>query len=373
MNTAINPNLVHESESQRQFARVKLPASFIVNSDNNTYSFQVTDISAGGLSFMATKPLPGTHNLKGKVEFNINGMNFLLPVEVEAKSPDRNGRVSCAFTNMSPQQTSALRHLISAHLNGDLVTSGDMLNVLTRENFTKSRSPKMDASLQGFARFRAVVIAFLFLMIGIAAASFIGYQVYQDIFMVKSQAAVVDANNYQVQMPRDGVINLIAAPGEKVKPGQVIGRFEAPIISYLNKNIDPSLMQTDTLSSLSREYYSGPIVSPCDCEIGEIHIVEGQYVAQGEPVLSLNSDHSAPFVFANFDSGDSNYLNLGKTVTVTINGQSYTGVLSDVFIRPDREMLLPDSVSARISISDQDIRPLVGQPASVKLPKFELQ
>ena len=54
MNTAVNANVVHESEAQRQHARVKIPAKLrLLNDQPNAPLVRIEDLSAGGLSFVA--------------------------------------------------------------------------------------------------------------------------------------------------------------------------------------------------------------------------------------------------------------------------------------------------------------------------------
>ena len=54
MNTAVNSNVVHESEAQRQHARVKIPAKLrFFGPDRTPVEARVIDLSAGGLAFNA--------------------------------------------------------------------------------------------------------------------------------------------------------------------------------------------------------------------------------------------------------------------------------------------------------------------------------
>ena len=46
----IEPQFVHESEAQRQYARVRIPAKLFVNLGGSTHNFPVADLSAGGFS-----------------------------------------------------------------------------------------------------------------------------------------------------------------------------------------------------------------------------------------------------------------------------------------------------------------------------------
>ena len=55
MNTAVNVNVVHESEAQRQFARVKLPARIrYIGANREGVDARLLDLSAGGFAFTAS-------------------------------------------------------------------------------------------------------------------------------------------------------------------------------------------------------------------------------------------------------------------------------------------------------------------------------
>ena len=370
MNTAINQNIVHESESQRQFARIKIPATLKLTSENGVNEYTINDISAGGFSYVGDAADAGKANSKGSIAFDIDGMQFILPVEYDAKSIDKSGRVSCSFTNMLPQQVSSLRHLISAYLNGDMVSSGDMLNVMTRDNFTKARAPKSNEALSGFARIKAVMVASLFLLLGVSAASYIGYQLYQDLFTIKSTAGVVETDHLSMSMPRDGVVNLLVASGDQVSAGQVIGRFESPVAAYLDGTISEELIQSGALNSLTKAYYKGPIVSPCDCIVDKVVVTDGQYASGGSTLFTLNNGSTSAYVMANFQASDMEYLNAGKPVTISINGSEYTGKISDTSIPFVKEGLLADVLSARVTFDETDGLRLVGKPAEIKTSKY---
>ncbi len=68
MNTAkSNANVVHESEAQRQHARVKIPAKLrFYGTDRTPVEARVLDLSAGGLAFNATQlPLNDRRSAQG--------------------------------------------------------------------------------------------------------------------------------------------------------------------------------------------------------------------------------------------------------------------------------------------------------------------
>lgn len=140
MNTAVNVNVVHESEAQRQFARVKLPARIrYIGANREGVDARLLDLSAGGFAFTASgAPIQPGDLYKGKLLFQVDSISFSLEVEFQVRSVDpASRRVGCEFQNLKPREVAALRYLITSYLAGEVIGVGDMLNTLQRENFTK--------------------------------------------------------------------------------------------------------------------------------------------------------------------------------------------------------------------------------------------
>ena len=91
MNTAVNANVVHESEAQRQHARVKIPAKLrLLNGQPNAPLVRVEDLSAGGLSFVAPANLrPGVGEvIKGRLQFLIDNLGLAMDVDLQVRTID---------------------------------------------------------------------------------------------------------------------------------------------------------------------------------------------------------------------------------------------------------------------------------------------
>ncbi len=163
MNTAVNVNVVHESEAQRQHARVKIPAKLrFFGPDRTPMEVKVLDLSAGGLCFNAGQmPLKVGESYKGRLQFVIDNLGLAMDVELQIRSYDRQtGRTGCQFQNLEPRDISTLRHIITSHLAGDIVGVGDVLATLQRDNFTKARKQKDEnGGMSAFGRLRAVTFS----------------------------------------------------------------------------------------------------------------------------------------------------------------------------------------------------------------------
>lgn len=117
MNTAVNVNVVHESEAQRQFARVKLPARIrYIGANREGVDARLLDLSAGGFAFTASgAPIQPGDLYKGKLLFQVDSISFSLEVEFQVRSADpASRRVGCEFQNLKPREVAALRYLITS-------------------------------------------------------------------------------------------------------------------------------------------------------------------------------------------------------------------------------------------------------------------
>ena len=85
MNSPVNANVVHESEAQRQHARVKIPAKLrFFGADQTPMEVRVIDLSAGGLAFNAPQqPLKVGDVHKGRLQFVIDNLGLAMDVELQ--------------------------------------------------------------------------------------------------------------------------------------------------------------------------------------------------------------------------------------------------------------------------------------------------
>ena len=81
MNTAVNVNVVHESEAQRQHARVRIPAKLrFLDAQRQPHEVKVEDLSAGGLSFHTQQSLAVVEVLLGPLLFTVLNLVLLMVI-----------------------------------------------------------------------------------------------------------------------------------------------------------------------------------------------------------------------------------------------------------------------------------------------------
>lgn len=194
MNTAVNVNVVHESEAQRQHARVRIPAKLrFLDAQRQVHEVKVEDLSAGGLSFHTKQPQSVGDVLRGRLQFVVDNLGLSIDIEFQVRSynPD-NGRIGAQFQNLEPRDIATLRHIITSHLSGELISIGDVLSTLQRDNFTKARKQKDGGSgLSAFGRFKAVTVTLGVFVVGVAAFGFVAKSLYGMYFVSHAEAGVV--------------------------------------------------------------------------------------------------------------------------------------------------------------------------------------
>lgn len=326
MNTAVNANVVHESEAQRQHARVKIPAKLrLLNGQPNAPLVRVEDLSAGGLSFVAPanlRPAVG-EVIKGRLQFLIDNLGLAMDVDLQVRTIDSStGRVGCQFQNLESQDISTLRHLITSHLSGDLISMGEVLATLQRDNFTKARKSKDGGSgLSAFGRLRAVTFSIGIFAVGVIAFGFVAKSVYGMYFVSHSTSGLVSVPSLDVTMPREGTVTSLVAPNGNVAKGAPLATFNTSMLDMLKGNLDPDEMQPAKIEELFGRQLAGTMTSPCDCVVAKQLVADGQYASKGQVIFQMVPRNVAANVDARFTYRQFADVQPGGRVTFQVAGE----------------------------------------------------
>ncbi|MEB0042917.1 MULTISPECIES: PilZ domain-containing protein [unclassified Pseudomonas] len=310
MNTAVNANVVHESEAQRQHARIKIPAKLrLLNGQPNAPLVRVEDLSAGGLSYLAPhhqKPCIGDV-IKGRLQFLVDNLGLAMDIELQVRSVDAvTGRVGCQFQNLEQQDIATLRHLITSHLSGDIVTMGEVLATLQRDNFTKARKQKgSGGGMSAFARVRAVTFSAGIFVVGLVAFGFIFKSVYGLYFVSHATAGVVSVASLDVTMPREGTVQSLIGIDGVVAKGAPLASFNTSMLEMLKDHLADTELQPAKIEELFARQLSGTLTSPCDCVVAKQLIPDGQFAGKGAVIFQLvprntQADIEARFTYRQF-------------------------------------------------------------------------
>jgi alginate biosynthesis protein Alg44 len=369
MNTAVNANVVHESEAQRQHARVRIPAKLrLLNGEPNAPLVKVDDLSAGGLSYIAPanqKPAIG-EVIKARLQFLIDNLGLAMDVELQVRSVDGSGRVGCQFQNLEAQDIATLRHLITSHLSGDIVTLGEVLATLQRDNFTKARKVKDGGSgMSTLGRLRAVTFSAGIFIVGLAAFGFVFKSVYGMYFVSHSTSGLVSVPAMDVTMPREGTVTSLVGPEGEVSKGAPLASFNTNMLEMLKGNLDPDEMQPAKVEELFGRQLAGTLTSPCDCVIGKQLVADGQYAAKGQVIFQLVPRNVAANVDARFSYRQFADVQPGSRVSFKVAGEEGTHsgkIVSSTALSPAD---LSSDLRVQIKPDESISSALAGRPVEV--------
>jgi alginate biosynthesis protein Alg44 len=370
MNTAVNVNVVHESEAQRQHARVKIPAKLrLLNGQPNAPLVRVEDLSAGGLSFIAPNGLKLTAGqvIKGRMQFLIDNLGLAMDVELQVRAVDSaTGRVGCQFQHLEAQDIATLRHLITSHLSGDIVSMGEVLATLQRDNFTKARKVKDSGSgMSAFGRLRAVTFSAGIFIVGLAAFGFVAKSVYGMYFVSHSTSGLVSVPSMDVTMPREGTVTSLVGADGVVAKGAPLATFNTSMLEMLKGNLDPDEMQPAKVEELFGRQLAGTMTSPCDCVVGKQLVADGQYAAKGQVIFQLVPRNVAANVDARFTYRQFADVQPGARVNFQIAGEDGTHsgkVVSSTALSPAD---LSSDLRVQIKPDESINSSLAGRPVEV--------
>lgn len=325
MNTAVNLNVVHESEAQRQHARVKIPARLrYLTRHRERAEARTLDLSAGGFSFTSERQTVQVGDYyKGRLQFQLDSIDLNIDIEFQVRSVDANsGRVGCQFHNLKPREIATLRYLISAHLSGELVSVGDLLSTLQRENFTKARRNGGAGSGMGvLGRLKAVSFSLAIFLVGLAAFGYIFKSIYGLYFVTHAQSALVDVPSLQVTMPREGTVQSLVGPDGVMEKGAPIASFSATMLEMLKGHLTDEQLTPANIEELFGKQMKGTLTSPCNCKVARQLVADGQFAGKGEVIFELVPQDTQATVMASFPYRNLAQARPGTQVTFWLAGE----------------------------------------------------
>ncbi len=204
MTSKISPDVVHESETQRQYVRVRLPAVLRIRlEDGSVRKHTVRDLSVGGISFAPDgQTYASGQRLSGSVSVSLEGIGITIPVKLIALR-DEDGYCCAEFDDLDRTAVVSLRQLITAYVSGEVVDAGDVLHTMNRDNFTKPRNAKT-ARGEPRSQFRAWLGTAASFAIGVIALGYVASELYGLAFVTRSSVATVGGAGFPGTKPGEG-------------------------------------------------------------------------------------------------------------------------------------------------------------------------
>lgn len=299
------PEIVHESEAQRQYVRLAFPAYAEIGGNRYT----VKDISSGGMAITGVEGnYASGQTLAIRLILPFVDFSLEISVDIQIQHFDKeNKSVGCRFINLSANQVSILNHVIKAFIAGDIITAGDLLGVTSRDNFVKVRKAKTGGQSAGVSIARQLPGILLISAIGLAAAVLIFSNIYDRLFVLKSSQGAVIGPVVEIRAETEGTLKFLVSPDTvTVKPGQPI----AAIVGTASASAAPGATQPPGYV----------IKSPCDCFLSRNKAQNGEFLPVGASVLTLVPITAEPLVTIALEPRDGGRVPLNGSAIISIPG-----------------------------------------------------
>jgi alginate biosynthesis protein Alg44 len=306
MKAATNIKIVHESEVQRQHARMPVPARVSVGNKH----YPIKNLSAGGVLISdITGEFVSGQQLRLQLTVPFSGFSLDINLDAEIRHYDAGKKtLGCNFINLTKDRISLLQHILKSFIAGDVVTSDEVLTIATRNNFANARRQDVKAS-QEPSLARQIPGLAIVALIGVLLVCFIAGNLYSSLFLLRSSDAAVTGPAFEVKAAAEGVYRSQIDNGSvTVRKNQVLG----------------------TITSEAGR--ATPLTSPCDCYIVKTMGVDGQRVSAETSILSLIPVNASPLITAQIDSAHVAKMNTQTPAVIHVFGSKtrYTGHITTV-------------------------------------------
>ena len=350
---------VHESQEERQHVRVKLQGSLRLRMQSPVKGiFSLEDVSLGGLSFVAGQVnlAPGTL-CHGEIVFRLGRANLSMPISFKViYQQDESQRVGGQFTVIDQQNTDLLRLLISNYLAGELTELDDVIDNMKRENYVATRKKKQQPDARTMLdRSRAMIGSVLFFAAGLLAFLVVAYKLYQHAFLTRASDAWVSLPGKTVLMPENGYVQMLLPEDVgSVETGQPLLTVSSRLVARLNNGVLLDSLDPDKVRALvDAAVFDVTLNSPCDCEIAELQVKDGEFVHKDSVLMKLVDPSGAATITALFDStADQLDAAVGDQVTVRyLDGEKDSAATITQLVRDEESGLLRMQIAGKRELS----------------------
>jgi len=300
----LSSQIVHEAEITRQHARFKIPAKIEI--DGKIYNLK--DWSLSGCSIIDLPEKYIKKHVIGKMIFKFDQFETVIDnLKIECLYKKDN-YVGCRFTDLTPQQIAILNQIITAYINGDIITQDDIITAVTKIQMYPKKT-KIDK----VERKKTIAILILIFFTLAIILIFLSYIIYKKIFIVESVNGYVDSNITTLRAPYPSFI-----------------KFQKQY------KLDDNISQGETIATA--HLVGGGItriVSPVNGKIFKIFIHDQEYRDTGEPILSVIDNNASQFILAAIYSKDIKKIKIGYIVKIILNKQTLYGKIIKITFPED--------------------------------------
>lgn len=293
--------VVHESETQRQYVRVDVKAEVRIDGS----ATPVENLSAGGLAVIRKDQVYRTgmvFPLSLAVPFQSFSLEIPIKVEVEHYNKE-SGLTGVRFLDLTKEKISILNHIIRGYIAGDFISAGEILNISSRNNFAKARpqsAPEQDGFFKDIKRFLTLLMIGI---VGLGAFYFLVSHLYRGAFTLESVRGVVESDVQEIRSPYAGIFqSALSDQADMVEQGQKIGR------------IVPSLLGGDQNHAVME------IKSPCTCYLSGHTRMREEYVEAGQALVTLVAPDAPLWISVVVEARQAHRISIGDRADIRIAG-----------------------------------------------------
>lgn len=334
--------VVHEGERQRRHARYRIAAA----AWNGVREFSVQNWSLDGLCL---GDLEETFDLKddGRIELAFNFDEMQVRVRLRARVIWRRDDLNSSglqFVDLTERELSTLRYVIDAFLAGDVISTGDLIHIVGRENFGAARSVPGEKQAPPDPTRRLVKTGLLAIVL-IGLLSFSTWLLHRRIYSVEASWAAIEAPIVVVRAPQASYFRPV-----DLVDGQVFGEGDNVALVEL---LGGGAIAID---------------SPCRCSVVEVHARSRDFVAQGEPLLSLLPEGDPVYIRARVSWTDLRSITLGDRAEIRLgSGEVIEGRVMELASGSPQAVRLSAPLKNEVTVEEglADLLILPTRPLSV--------
>ena len=326
-----SPQIVHESEAQRQHVRVQIPATVFINGQEHA----VKDLSNGGVQILDVTKLHKagqTMDIVLSLPFDGFAMSVNLKAEVEHYNK-KDSVLGCKFVELTNEQVSILNNVLKSYISGHVISEGDVISVLSRNNFVTVRKNNGTAATATSKKeiIKRIAPMISILMVGVIAIGFLVGNIVENISVVKSYNGVIQTENITVRTHTSGLFkSLVSETDRTVSRGDIIGEIHTRVFLP-----EAETTKTDNGETNSNDYFithKETIRSPCNCTILHQYVESGEFRSIGESLFRLMPTDAEPWVLVTMPSKDASRISIHDDVKLHIGGEAITldGIVVDM-------------------------------------------
>ncbi len=353
--------LVYDDGQESRHPRYRIPATVEIDG----WRYPVQEWSLDGFS------VAGVHDAESlggafpaKLWFRLDGFSAVIEVNGEVTRHDAaDASIAVRFVDLSGQQVGVLRAVIDSYLLGEFVAMEDLIHVVRRDPDEAESEDRDRVPVERGGRVRRLARRWLGLAVfSVLLAALLGLSLwtgYRRLYVVEAVSAVVDAPLVVIRAPQHSYFSTIVdAQTTEVTRGQPLAYAE--LVGGGAVTID----------------------SPCDCAILRRHVLPGEFVSLGQPLLTLLPGEASAHVNAKVHVEDASQIAIGDRVKMTLPDRTVLGgTVRRVLYgeQPERRFATPltqmrtDVMSYHEVIVEPDEAldlELLGVPAAVEVSTF---